>query len=258
MADEKISQGPWTRIRPLQRNELDPYTEAGMVEGELTWGRFRNNLCKVMAYCPGLMQTEVAYCNKFIFDPPTFRGDVQEAGFNDRFIKEMVIIRISLMNRSWYSITHHSFIGMALFTGADRRDEGHQKYLHMHEYEKHPDVYTERERTILDYAGKVTQDAHLVTDEEFEQLKTVFADHNAETEPRWKKMSKEQKDRHVDAQIVELTWLIGHFGLLNLWFTVLQVPDETEKDEDNFLAAYAEMVPEDVRQRNDEILQGDS
>ena len=83
----KISQGPWTRIRPLQRDELDPYTEAGMVVAELTWGRFRNNLARVMAYCPGLMQTEVEYCNKFIFDPPTFRGDVQEAGFNSRFLR---------------------------------------------------------------------------------------------------------------------------------------------------------------------------
>jgi hypothetical protein len=44
----KISQGPWTRIRPLQRDELDPYTEAGMVLAELTWG-LRNNLARVIA-----------------------------------------------------------------------------------------------------------------------------------------------------------------------------------------------------------------
>ncbi|PYJ22402.1 MAG: hypothetical protein DME99_05595 [Verrucomicrobia bacterium] len=33
-------------------------------------------------------QTEVEYYNTFIFDPAPFRGDVQETGFNDRFIKE--------------------------------------------------------------------------------------------------------------------------------------------------------------------------
>ena len=112
MAKSKISQGPWTRIRPLQRDEIDPYTEAGMMEGELTWGRFPINLCKVMAYTPRLLQTEVEYCNTFIFDPETFRGDVQEAGFNDRFIKELVISKTSLINRSRYSVTHHAFIGM--------------------------------------------------------------------------------------------------------------------------------------------------
>src|SRR5262245_4139356 len=108
----KIRQGKWTRIRPLQRDELDPYTEAGMVLGELTWGRFKNNLCKVMAYVPRLMQTEVEYSNSFIFDRPTYRGETQEAGFNDRLLKELVISKTSLVNRSWYSITHHSYIGM--------------------------------------------------------------------------------------------------------------------------------------------------
>ena len=80
MVKTKISQGPWTRIRPLQRDEIDAYTHAGMVNGELTWGGFRNNLCKVMAYNPRLMQTEVDYCNSFIFDPQTWNhikeGDI--------------------------------------------------------------------------------------------------------------------------------------------------------------------------------------
>ncbi len=225
----KISQGKWTRIRPLQRDEIDPYTHAGMVHGELTWGNFRNNLCKVMAYTPRLLQTEIEYCNSFIFDPPTFRGDVQEAGFNDRFIKELVISRISLINRSRYSITHHSFIGMLLFKTAGREEEGHQKYLHLHEHEKHPDVYTERERIVLDYTAKVTKDAHLVTDEDFEKLRKVLLEHNQKDE-RLATMTDEEQKRHVDSQIVELTWLCGHFCLLNRWFTVLQVPDEGQAE----------------------------
>lgn len=251
----EISQGPWTRVRPLQRDELDPYTHAGMVEGELTWGGFRNNLCRVMSYCPRLMQTEVEYCNTFIFDPPSFRGDVQEAGFNDRFIKELIISRTSLINRSRYSVTHHAAIGMGLYEDAGRRDEAHTKYLHLHEHEKHPDVYTERERVILDYTAKVTKDAHLVTDEEFAELRNVLREHNLQDD-RLKELSDEEMDRHVDAQIVEITWLIGHFCLLNRWFTVLQVPDEGPDDEDDFLAAYEQAVPEDIRQRNEEILQG--
>ena len=43
MKRTRISQGPWTRIRPLQRDEVDLYTHAGMTAGEITWGGFRNN-----------------------------------------------------------------------------------------------------------------------------------------------------------------------------------------------------------------------
>jgi hypothetical protein len=63
--------------------------------------------------------------------------------------------------------------------------------------------------------------------------------------------------RHVDTQIVELTWLIGQFCLLNRWFTVLQVPDEGPQDEANFQAAYEQMVPQDIRDRNAKILGSD-
>lgn len=255
MKKSKISQGPWTRIRPLQRDEIDPYTEAGMVMGELTWGRFRNNLGKVMAYIPRLLQTEVEYCNTFIFDAETFRGDIQEAGFNDRFIKELVISRASLLNRCRYSVTHHAFIGMKLYSDAGRQEEAHMKYLHLHEHEMHPEVYTDREKVVLDYTVKIVKDAHLVTDDEFENLRRNLREHTMQS-ARLKKLSEEEMDRHVDSQIVELTWLIGHFCLLNKWFTVLQVPDEGPHDEDNFLAAYEQLVPKDIRARNEKILHG--
>jgi alkylhydroperoxidase family enzyme len=256
MAKSKISQGRWTRIRPLQRDELDPYTRAGMMTGELTWGGAPNNLCKVMAYLPRMLQTEVEYCNTFIFDPPTFRGEVQEAGFNDRFIKELAITKTSLVNRARYSITHHSTIGMNLFKEAGRGEEGHKKYLHLHEHEKHPDLYTKREMAVLTYAEKVAKDAHSVSDEEFQQLRAVLREHNA-ADPTAKKLTGDAADRYVDAQIVELTWLIGHFCLLNRWFSVLQVPDEGPQDENNFGAGYEQVVPKDVRDRNDKVLAGD-
>ncbi len=255
MAGSKFSQGPWTRIRPLQRSELDTYTNAGMATAEILWG-IRNNLCKVMAYVPRLMQTEVEYANSFIFDPPTFRGETQEAGFNDRFIKELVISKTSLTNRSRYSITHHSLIGMALYAEAGREAEGHAKLLHLHEHAKHPDVYTEREHVILDYTEKVTRDAHLVSDADFANLRRVLREHNLKDE-RLAAFGREEMDLHVDRQIVEMTWLIGHYCLLNRWFTVLQVPDETRNDEDDFLESYEKIVPHDIRIRNDHILRSE-
>jgi alkylhydroperoxidase family enzyme len=175
---KKHAQGPWTRIRPLQKEELDPYTRAAIAFGESTWGGFPTNLLKVMAYCGRLTETEVPYANSFIFDPPSFRGDVQEAGFNDRFLKELVISRVSMVNRSAYSVTHHALIGMGLFAGAGSPELGRQKYLHLHEHESHGDLYTPRESTVLDYAVKVARDPHDVTDEEFAALRDALHYHN--------------------------------------------------------------------------------
>jgi alkylhydroperoxidase family enzyme/ketosteroid isomerase-like protein len=249
----KIRQGKWTRVRPLQRDELDEYTRAGMATAETIWG-IRNNLCKVMSYLPRLMQTEVEYANSFIFDPPILRGGVRESGFNDRFIKELVISRTSLINRSRYSITHHAFMGMALFAGAGRADEGYQKFLHLHEHERYAVVYEEREQVVLDYAAALARDAHSVTDKQFDRLRYVLRAHATATEPGLKSASADAIDRFVDAQIVELTWLTGHYCLLNRWFTALAIPDEDADDEDNFLAAYESTVPAEIRARNARVL----
>ena len=254
--DAKPKQGPWTRIRPLQIAEVDSQTAAAFKQAEITWGGFPNNLVKVMGYCPRLAQTEVEYCNTFIFDPETFVGENQVAGFVDRFLKELVISRTSLANRALYSITHHSFIGMKLFTDAGRRDEAHTKYLYLHEHEKHPEAYTELERVVLDYTVKVVKDPRSITDEEFQRLVEALAEQNQKN-PRLEVLSPEAMHRYVMSQIVELTWLIGHFCLLNRWFTALQVPDEGPDDEADFQAAYEAMVPADMRERNRKVLAGE-
>ncbi len=251
MATE-ISQGPWTRIRPLQRDEMDPYTLAGVNVAENVWG-MRNNLSKTMAHVPKLAQTVIEYVNGILFDPVTTRGDVQEAGFNDRFLKELVISRTALLKRSRFAVTHHAMMGMLLFDEADRRDEGHQKLLMLHEYEKHPDVYTERERVVLDFTVQVATDPHAVTDEEFDNVRRVLREFNAQDE-RLQSFSDEDMSKHVDSQMVELVWVIGHFCLLSCVYSTLQIPDEGPDDEDNFQELYEDIVPADMRQRNEEVL----
>ena len=251
----KMTQGPWTRIRPLQIDDVDAKTAAAIKTGELTRGGFPNNLVKVMAYCPRFVQLELEYANSFMFDPVTFVGDLQTAGFNDRFLKELVISRTSLLNRSHYSVTHHCFVATALFNEAGRGQEGHQKLLYLDEHENHPDVYTERERVVLDYTAKVSRDAHTVTDRDLADLRKVLEAHNR-TDARLNELDDAAMARHVDSQIVELTWLIGHICLLNRWFTVLQVPDEGPLDEADFVTLYEQVVPADIRERNARILGG--
>lgn len=70
-----------------------------------------------------------------------------------------MISKTSLINRSRYSVTHHAYIGFALFEGAGRKEEGHAKLLHLHEHAEHRAVYTEVELAVLNYAAKVTVDA---------------------------------------------------------------------------------------------------
>jgi alkylhydroperoxidase family enzyme len=265
-----MSQGPWTRIRPLQIDEVDDYTASAYKMGELTWGHFPNNLMKMMGHCPSLAITEVPYANSFIFDVDVFNDGKQFAGFLDRPLKELCISRTSLYNRSRYSVTHHSYIGYALFSRISRREEGHRKLLHLHEHEMHQDLYTRRENACLDYVVKVARDPHEVTEAEFQDLKSALGQYNRGqanaseiTEfdrhfiEKWADYADAQHAALLDSQLVELTWLIGHFCLLNRWFTALQVPDESAQDEANFLGVYAQDVPEDIRQRNDRLLNGE-
>jgi alkylhydroperoxidase family enzyme len=265
-----MQQGPWTRIRPLQLDEVDDYTASAYWQGTLTWGHFPNNLMKVMGHCPSLTITEVPYANAVIFDIDVFINGKQHAGFLDRPMKELMISRTSLFNRSRYSVTHHSFIGYTLFKSLGREEEAFRKYLHLHEHEKYASIYTARELACLNYTVKVCRDPHEVTDDEFNGLKHVLREHNTGraaaddmTEfdrkfiAKWAAYTPEQHDALVSSQIVEMTWLIGQFCLLNRWFTALQVPDEGPKDELDFQAAYAANVPPEIRERNEVLLKGE-
>ncbi|MBZ5520640.1 MAG: hypothetical protein LAP21_00065 [Acidobacteriia bacterium] len=263
-----MKQGTWTRIRPLQIDEVDDYTAAAYKQGELTWGHFPSNLMKIMGHCPQLAITEVPYANSFIFDTDVYNHGKQFAGFLDRPLKELLISRTSLQNRSRYSVNHHSFLGFTVFKNLGREEEGHRKLLFLHEHEKHRELYTARENACLDYAVEVSKDAHLVTDSEFKNLKAVLRAYNSGRAPasemtdfdrdfirKWAAFDNKQHDQLVDSQIVEMTWLIGQFCLLNRWFTALQVPDEGPDDEANFLGAYEAGVPKDIRDRNERLLQ---
>ena len=263
-----MSQGEWTRIRPLQISDVDDYTASALKHGELTWGHFPNNLMKVMAHCPSLAITEVPYANSFIFDIDVFNNGKQFAGFLDRPLKELCISRTSLYNRSRYSVTHHAFIGYFLFKNLNREEEGRKKYLHLHAHQNFTKEYTTRENCCLDYAVKMCKDAHDITDSDWNSLKTALDDYNKGnaiemTEfdknfiKKWNAYSDDQYKKLLDSQLVELTWIIGQFILLNKWFTALQVPDEGPLDEADFLAAYKDVVPEEIRKRNEDVLNGD-
>ena len=60
--------------------------------------------------------------------------------------------------------------------------------------------------------------------------------------------------------LVELSWCICHFnGLLNNWFTVLRVMDETDavRDEIDFVTVYNTVLPDSIKARNNSLLGSD-
>ncbi|MEU7482281.1 hypothetical protein AB0A63_40380 [Lentzea sp. NPDC042327] len=148
------------------------------------------------------------------------------SGFLDRVTKELVINVVSLLNRSRYSMTHHTVIG----------------YNTLSELLPHPDPDTRAEQAeamllhLVDDHGNPTFDrpgAPTCTD--------TPAYHNA----------------YATGMLVELTWLTVHFsGLLNVWFTVLHTFDEASAadDEIDFITVYNTTVPAAVRRRNNALL----
>ncbi len=285
---------PGRRVPPLPLGRADPYLLAEYDKTVRTWG-IPSNLMRTMAWLPGLALTEVDYANSFIFDPVRYSSVPQpdgdpaagtvlfpQTGFLDRVTKELVISLVSLLNRCRYSITHHSFIGYTTLCRdlphadpAERARLAEEMLVHLvdptgaADYEQRNDpvgggpLYREMHLHALRLAETIHDDPHAVTDRQFEALREVL---RAEAEEAIVKgpLSKSPGtgtaaylDAYVNAMLVELTWCIVHFdGLLNTWFTVLRVMDETGVEEDgiDFVALYNTQVPERIKVRNNNLL----
>lgn len=244
------------RVAPLSLDKMKDKgnTAAAVMHAAYTWGQgsyFPNNLIKTMAHCPRLAQTEVAYANSFIFDESANLNGVQQAGFIDRCLKEIVITLVALKNRARYSVTHHSLISYLTYQSMGREQEYLPKFLHLHEFKMYRENYTDLEFAILVYTEKICDDPHLILDSEFDELKLLLAQYNLGNSPD---VSVERNNALIDSQLVEITWIASHFCLLGRWFVALHVEDEGASEEFDFLKAYAETLPPEVIDRNNRLL----
>ncbi|MGY0236669.1 hypothetical protein [Longispora urticae] len=275
-ADLKPPQGD-PRVPPLAAAHADGYVRAAYDLAAHTWG-IPNNLVRTMGWLPALATTEVPYANSFIFDDgplarwpspadPSARTLLPYAGFVDRVTKELLINLVSLLNRSRYSITHHTVIGYATLTAAGEPAE--EMLLHLvdstgkPDFEAHQEHYRDPHLHALRFALAAHTDPHAVTDEQFAALRAVLRDEAKGRiaggplggEPGTS--TEEYLDTWVNGALVELTWLVLHFdGLLNHWFTLLRVHDETSVAADgiDFVAHYNATVPERLKVRNNNLL----
>lgn len=279
MSDLKMPKGG-PRVDPLLPDQVNSNVVAEYEKTVRTWG-IPNNLIRTMAAMPQLALTEVDYANAFIFDTNTFTdwpkpGSTNEmvkfpkADFVDRVTKELAINLVSLLNRSRYSITHHSFIGFMTIKGATNDDAiARDMLLHLANGKAEPtycdapdNLYSPFQLAVLGLAEKLqSTTGHSVSDKEIETMRRLMLD-----EAKRKVTANELPDEVpyleaiVNGMMVELTWCICHFGgLLNKWFTVMRVCDEEYPvaGGNTFVQNYDALVPVEIRERNNQILGDD-
>jgi hypothetical protein len=280
------------RVKPRQVEELSAEMQAEYDKSVRTWG-IPNNLMGTMSCHPQLAMTEVDYANSFIFEegkyvsiprPGSGKGTVlfPAAGFVDRVTKELTLSIVSLLNRSRYSITHHSVIATLTLnervvgaTAKERKDRAEAMLLHLVDGAGHVDfenriyqgahLYSELQLATLRLAVKLNRDPHSITDAEIaglRKLQRAEALRQIESSALASQFSNggpdaAYLDAYVDAMLVEFTWCTCHFsGLLNRWFTTLHVRDEEFKVDGThtFVDNYNAVVPDRIKQRNNELL----
>lgn len=269
MSDKSKPFEPLTepRVKPLAPDDLKDkgVTTSALFHAAYTWGQglnFQNNLIKTMAHCPRLAQTEIDYANSFIFDEESFLNGVQQAGFIDRYLKEIIITCVALENKAYYSVTHHSFISYITFKNG-REEEYVPKFIDLHlplnEFEKKygdtHNPYDEIEYELIRYTKKICHAPHSITDNEVQKIRGLLEAYNRKNvkEP-WGGQGVNDMLRLIDSQLVEITWIAAHFCLLGRWFIALGVQDEGENDVINFKDLYINNVPTEIITRNNELL----
>lgn len=288
MTDELVLPTTGTRVPPLPRERMHADVEAAYDLSIETWG-LPSNLFRTMAYHPALAITEVPYANSIIFDtgthidipnPDTGLGGTVRyptSGFLDRVTKELVINVVSLLNRSRYSMTHHTVIGYntlsQLLPHPDpdtRARHAEDMLLHLVDDQGNPTfdmpdapAYTPLHLACLRLATATRTDPHAITDDQVRDTHRVLLEHAPAA------ITAHGLDQHpgtdtpayhhtyATAMLVELTWLTSHFsGLLNVWFTTLHTYDEAghPTDDTDFITTYNTVVPASIRRRNNALL----
>lgn len=283
------------RITPRTPEQVDPDVRAALDKATEVWG-IPNNLARTLACHPMLVMTEIDYVDSFVFKPPMYGpiprpGSPTEtvlfplAGFVDRITKELVITVSSLLNRSRYSITHHSVIGFSELISrlpeSDKEERARRAeamllntvdgkgnlVFHKATFNDRP-LYSDFQVCAMTLAAATNRDAHAVDDRLFDQLRVLARAEAYETITLGPLASAAGEsgpddaylDAYVDGMLVELSWCIAHYGgLLNRWFTLLKVRDEAYEVGlgRTFIENYNALVPESIKSRNNQILGAD-
>ena len=261
--DVKVEPAPLKGARiPLTSYELDPDRDLGITQGGQSiaswgWGRgahFPGNLVFALQYLPDAGREEALYSLALMFSEDQTRNGVLVAGFVDRVLKELLILKVYRLNRSRYGLEHHTLFAYNEFLrryggGAFRRPgmsdadargateraltECTDKLLYLHEANKHPKRYSPVELAAFAWTDAVIQRPHEAYRLE-PALRQALKDQNdAEIAAgtRWLDTTggatrDEAIKRLLDHQIAELGMFVPHMDGTGRAMTMMQLEAE--------------------------------
>ena len=143
-----------------------------------------SNITKTLANSPDTL-AKLAPLLGQVMNPTTIDGE----------IKELVVLRVSAMNRCSYCVPTHEVV-------ARRMGIEEARVACLASAEPSSDVFDERSRSVVDFCDQLVADAGGVSDELMARLRAHFEEH----------------------EIVELTVLAGAITLLNYVASAFDVP----------------------------------
>jgi uncharacterized peroxidase-related enzyme len=161
------------RILPLQESEAPDDVKRTYQEIKSNFGMVPN-LFKTIAHKPNALSTLYSFALALSLDNSL-----------PAKIKELAILTTSKTNRCHYCISHHTEMGKKVGLTIEQIEA-------ISEY-KDSNLFTQEEKTVIQYAQQVTKDAENVSDELFLRLKGFYS----------------------DEQIVLLTLIIGLYQIFN-------------------------------------------
>jgi uncharacterized peroxidase-related enzyme len=162
-----------SRISRLDRSEVTPEIAAGFDKVFALRGNVPN-MFRVMAHRPEIFATMQAHFSA-----------VLNTGTVSTRLKELIIVRTSQVNDTPYCLASHLILARNLGWTDDQ-------LAHLAEWSSRSD-FSPAEKAALRLAETVTRDAHVVTDEQFAELRSFYS----------------------DGEIVELLCAIGLFNYFN-------------------------------------------
>jgi alkylhydroperoxidase family enzyme len=259
----KVGPAPLKGARiPLTSYEVDNdrdfgITQGGQSVGSWGWGRGAHSpgsLICALQYLPDAGREEVLYSLALMFNEDQTRNGVLVAGFVDRTLKELLILKVYRLNRSRYGLEHHTVFAYSEFlrryggggfrrpemTDADAQrateralTECTDKLLYLHEANKHPEKYSPVELAAFAWTDAVILRPHEAYRLE-PALREALKDQN-EAEivagTRWFNTTGEvTRDeaikRLLDHQIAELGMLVPHIDGVGRAMTTMRLEAE--------------------------------
>jgi alkylhydroperoxidase family enzyme len=259
----KVGPAPLKGARiPLTSYEVDNDRDFGITQGGQSvaswgWGRGAHSpgsLVCALQYLPDAGREEALYSLALMFNEDQTRNGVLVAGFVDRILKELLILKVYRLNRSRYGLEHHTVFAYNEFlrryggggfrrpemTDADAQrateralTECTEKLLYLHEANKHPEKYSPVELAAFAWTDAVILRPHEAYRLE-PALREALKDQNeAEIIAGTRLLDvsggvtrDEAMKRLIDHQIAELGMFVPHMDGIGRAMTMMRLEAE--------------------------------